>query len=174
VGIKRTTPECGKALEHLITLSEAVPAGAQEAVRECIDFLMKFIHPNPFDRDGWNPSEEFKWNADEALKLLDAGARIVLFKDGLGDITAISAGTDGSLDRAVRRWRAFMPPPPAPGATEEEQMDAIRRNVFEGPNRFSGGGRTVAQALHCLTEKVLFNRLPDGRGGYREPPPEKK
>lgn len=106
--------------------------------------------------------EPFRWNADEALKLLDNGWAIVLIKDGLGDVTALAV-EPGKLDRGVRRWRDF--------STHPETVEDMRREAFAGPNKYSGGGRTVAAALHCLTEKAVFHRLPDGKGGFYLPPP---
>lgn len=115
----------------------------------------------------------FSWNAEEALKLLNRGYRIVLTQDGLGDITAIAIAKDVSLNAGMKAWREFDGMPLIESATEEEQLADMRRSIFLGPNKFSGGGRSVAQALHCLTEKSVFNRLPDGQGGYYTPPPAK-
>jgi hypothetical protein len=105
---------------------------------------------------------EFAWNAEEALKLLNRGYRIVLTQDGLGDITAVAVPKGESLNAGLKAWRDYNP--------ECETTEDIQRSVFEGPNKFSGGGRGVAQALHCLTEKAVFNRLPDGEGGFFTPP----
>lgn len=100
---------------------------------------------------------EFRWNAEEALKLLDRGYRIVLTKDGLGDITALAIPKGTGLSAGLRAWREYE----YPGA--DVTPDDL---VFGGPNKFSGCGKSVAQALHCLTEKAVFDRLPDGKGGF--------
>lgn len=111
----------------------------------------------------------FTWNAEEALKLLDRGYRIVLTKDGLGGITALAIPKGTSLNKGLRDWKEFEAPEPVgrPWMIEDAQ-----REIFAGPNKFSGGGHSVAAALHSLTEKAVFNRLPDGKGGFFTPPPE--
>lgn len=105
----------------------------------------------------------FTWNADEVLKLIDRGYRVVMFKDGLGDVTALAIPPGVKLDAGVKRWRDY-------DGEGGDTIEGIQRDVFSGPNKFSGGGRTASQALHCLAEKAVFGRLPDGRGGYFEPP----
>lgn len=118
---------------------------------------------------------KFVWNAEEALKLLDRNYQIVLIKDGLGDITALAIPKGTGLSSGVQAWRDHSSEEIASlplGASEEAQKRAIRRSIFEGPDKYSGGGRSVAQALHCLTEKAVFDRLPDGKGGYFEKPPK--
>lgn len=99
---------------------------------------------------------EFQWNPEEALKLLDRGYRIILTKDGLGAITAIAVKKGASLNRGLRDW--------------SDQDYNGPGSFFRGPNKFSGCGHSVAEALHCLTEKAVFNRLPDGKGGFLLPP----
>lgn len=89
-------------------------------------------------------------NADEAMKLLDNGYRIVIFKDGAGSYTAIAVPNGTGLQHAVRVWKEYDSPADMPPA----------ETVFDGPNRFAGCGLTVSEALHALTEKVLFKRLP--------------
>lgn len=109
-------------------------------------------------------ASDFHWNAEECLKILDRGFRIVLMQDGLGSITALAIPKTKSLGGGLREWRENE----LSGKTTED----IQRFVFEGPERFSGCGFTVAEALHSLTEKVVFCRLPDGKGGYYTPPPK--
>jgi hypothetical protein len=106
--------------------------------------------------------EPFVWNAEEALKVLNRGCRIILTQDGLGDITALALPKWKSLDEGLREWADFLP--------YSETIEDMQREVFAGPNKFSGCGKTVAQALHCLVEKAIFNRLPDGKGGFYTPP----
>ena len=116
---------------------------------------------------------EFQWNAEEALKLLNRGYRVVLMQDGLGDITALAIPKGTDLEDGVEAWRECDGLPEVPSETEEEQLADIQRSVFAGPNKFAGGGGSVAMALHCLTEKAVFHRLPDGKGGFYTPPPPK-
>lgn len=104
---------------------------------------------------------EFKWNAEEALKLLDRGYRIILTKDGLGAITALAISKDTGLSKGLREWRDYKYEPNADF-------------VFDGPNKFSGCGHSVSEALHCLAEKSIFHRLPDGKGGFYPPRSEEK
>lgn len=111
----------------------------------------------------------FQWNAEEALKLLDRGYRIVLTKDGLGSITALAIPKGKSLSQGLREWREFEPLPPV---GREWTIEDAQREVFDGPNKFSGCGHSVSAALHCLTEKAVFHRLPDGKGGFHVPPKE--
>jgi hypothetical protein len=112
---------------------------------------------------------EFRWNAEEALKLLDRGYRVVLTKDGLGGITALAVPKGTGLSRGLREWREFEPAEPV---GREWTIEDAQREVFEGPNKYSGCGHSVAQALHCLAEKAVFHRLPDGKGGFHTPPQE--
>lgn len=111
------------------------------------------------------------WRADEALKLLGNGYRIVLFQDGLGDVTAVAAPAGRDLDGAVLAWRRHGPPEIT---GREWTVEDARRDVFDGPHKYAGAGNgphAVSKALHCLTEKAIFHRLPDGDGGFFTPPP---
>lgn len=96
-------------------------------------------------------------NAEESAKLLDNGWKILIFKDGLGTYSALAVEEHRSADKALKAWCHYEPPE---GATPEEM-------VFSGPHRLCGCGFTVAEALHSLTEKVLFRRLPveEEKGG---------
>lgn len=88
--------------------------------------------------------------ADESMKLLDNGYRVVLFKDGTGSYTAVAVAKGDGLQAAVRRWQ-----------NHDEPVDLPPEKwPFDGPNKFAGCGFTPSEALHALTEKVLFNRLP--------------
>lgn len=89
-------------------------------------------------------------NADESMKLLDNGYRVVLFKDGAGSYTAIAVAKGYGLQAAVRHWQEYDSPDDMPPAD----------TVFDGPNKYAGCGFTPSAALHALAEKVLFNRLP--------------
>ncbi len=109
--------------------------------------------------------EVFRYNAEESLKLLNRGFRIVLTQDGLGHITALAIPRETGLEAGVKAWIEF-----DPDLGMKETIEDMQRKVFEGPNKFSGCGHTVAEALHVLTEKAVFNRLPDGSGGYYSPP----
>lgn len=91
-----------------------------------------------------------RYNAEEANKLLDRGFSILLFKDGLGEISALAVARGERIAAALRRWVNYDPSPDMPTADV----------VFDGPNRMCGGGLTVAQSLHSVTEKVVFGRLP--------------
>lgn len=100
------------------------------------------------------------FNAEEAQKLLCNGFRIVLFQDGIGEITAVAVPQGTGLNAAIKEWREHDVPLPPEGATEEDRQEFGRALVFDGPNRFAAGGQTVAAALHALAEKVIFGRLP--------------
>ena len=112
---------------------------------------------------------DFRWNAEEALKLLDRGYRVVLIKDGLGGITALSVPAADRLDDGLEAWREFEAEPPL---GRRWTIEDAQREVFAGPNKYAGCGHSVAQALHCMAEKAVFHRLPDGKGGHHTPPPE--
>jgi hypothetical protein len=114
---------------------------------------------------------EFRWNAEEALKLLNRGYRIILTQDGLGDITAVAVAKGKSLDKGLRAWRDQEPPEPK---GDVWTIEDAQREVYHGMNKFSGGGSSIAQALHCLTEKAVFNRLPDGKGRFYKHPDDKE
>jgi hypothetical protein len=98
----------------------------------------------------------FTVNAEEALKLLDNGWRILLFKDGLGLVSALAVRKGLSPSQALREWRNCGCPQPEPG---EGHQDYRYRTSLAGPHRYECGATSVAYALHGLTEKVLFNRI---------------
>ena len=81
----------------------------------------------------------------EANKLLDNGWAVLLFRDGLGSYTAIAHRDGTSADAARQAW------------ADDDHEDC----VFGGMNKYSGCGFNIAGALQSLTEKVLFNRLPE-------------
>lgn len=85
---------------------------------------------------------------NDVMKLLDNGWKVLLFRDGLGQVSALAVREKDSVDKAVSRWADF----------ESELSPA--ESVFDGPNRYCGCGTTVAAALTAVTEKVLFRRLP--------------
>jgi hypothetical protein len=125
-------------------------------------------------------SEQFRYNADEELKLLDRGYRIVLVKDGLGDVTALAVPDGVSVDAAIEAWQEHDGYEDELDAFEsqrgrvpddEEKRVLMQRSVFNGPDGLTGGGLSPSAALHCLAEKVTFRRLPKGDGGHFECPP---
>lgn len=124
------------------------------------------------------PAPEFRWNAEEAHRLLDRGYRIILTKDGLGDVTALAVPKGESLNGALRDWRnhdGYEAERLACGLPEDVSDAVVRvlmqRSIFNGPDGRTGGGRSVAQALHSLVEKMIFKRLPHGDGTASECPP---
>lgn len=82
-------------------------------------------------------------NCENARKLLDNGWQILLFRDGLGQYTALACREDESVDDSVGYWA---------------NHEAV--HPFEGPNRFAGCAFSVNEAIEAVTEKVLFKRLP--------------
>ena len=93
----------------------------------------------------------------DAVKLLDNGWQILLFRDGLGQYSALAVRDGASVDEAIARWADHEPDERAEGEAAEQWSD---RHVFGGPNRYCGCGVTIADALAAVTEKVLFRRLP--------------
>lgn len=91
--------------------------------------------------------------AEEARRLLDNGYQVLLFKDGLGQYSALAVPEDASVDAALDAWAEYE----SAGTTLEE----IAASVFEGPNRYCGCGHSVGAALHAAAEKVFLRRLPD-------------
>lgn len=87
-------------------------------------------------------------NAEEARRLLDNGYRVILFRDGLGQYSALAVPLSESLSAAFKKWTNYEPPTVTPD-------DA----VFGGPNRMCGCGRSVAEALHNTAEKVFLRQL---------------
>lgn len=70
-----------------------------------------------------------KPNADESMKLMDAGYRVLLFKNDLGSYTAIAIKPSQDFDEASENDRQI---------TDEF---------------------TPSKALHRLTEKLVFGRI---------------
>lgn len=88
--------------------------------------------------------------ADEVLKLLDNGWRVLLYKNQLGSISALAVPKGKSVNAAYRELLRYESPDDTP----------IEQLGFDGPNRYVTDGFAVAEVLHNLTEKVLFGRLP--------------
>lgn len=82
-------------------------------------------------------------SGENARRLLDNGWQVVLFKDGLGQYTALACRDDESIDEAIEEW-----------ANHEAN------HPMDGPNRYAGCHFSINQALEAVTEKVLFARLP--------------
>ncbi len=98
---------------------------------------------------------------EDARKLLDNGWQILIFRDGLGQYTALAAKEDESVDAALDAWEEADDPP-----DDGELIEScIEHAVMGGANRYAGCGLSVAHALHALTEKVLFRRVPKLEGG---------
>lgn len=87
---------------------------------------------------------------EEVRKLLDNGWRVVLFRDGLGQYSALAVRCGRHLDAAMEEWEEYEPG----GGTPSTEWP------FDGPNRYCGCGLSVAGALKAVTEKVLLRRLP--------------
>lgn len=87
----------------------------------------------------------------EGERLLDNGYRVVLFRDGLGQYSALAVREGRSLDEAVREWREYETP--AAGGVAGAA-------IYDGPNRNCGCGPTVDAALHATAEKVFLRQLP--------------
>lgn len=96
---------------------------------------------------------------EEARKLLDNGWNVVMFRDGLGQYSAMAVQKGKSIDQAITEWTEYDDDPCDP-----DDM------VFGGPNRYCGCGFSVENALKALTEKVLFRRLPDAANAAGETP----
>lgn len=126
------------------------------------------------DEPNANGTTGFVWGAEKAQELFGAGYSIVLFRDGLGSVTAIAVDENESLDETVEEWRENDSieglPEGGLGMPDGEFDKAVQRSIFQGVEKQSGCGLSVAAALHCLTEKLLRTRLPDGKGGYFTPP----
>jgi hypothetical protein len=88
---------------------------------------------------------------EEVKKLLDNGWQVLIFRDGLGQYSALAVRDDRSVDQALGAW-----------ADHDPLADGVpvAESVFDGPNRYCGCGITVEMALRAVTEKVLFSRLP--------------
>ncbi len=94
---------------------------------------------------------------NEAMKLLDNGWRIVLYRGGLGEYVALAVSkSTASIDDALRSYMDYEPE--IDGLSSQEAADAL---VFSGENRLGGGGLTPEEAVRSCVEKVLFRRLPD-------------
>lgn len=117
---------------------------------------------------------QFVWDAEKAQELFDAGYSVVLFRDGLGSVTAIAVEENESVDETVEEWRENSSidglPEGGLGMPDDEFDKAVQRSIFAGIEKQSGCGASVAAAVHCLTEKLLRTRLPDGKGGFFTPP----
>lgn len=94
-------------------------------------------------------SPAFAWNAEEALKLLNRGYRIVLTQDGLGDITALAIPKDVTLDYGLEAWRDFGPPC--------ETLEDMQRSVLRGSEQVQRG-RKHRRASPPLSDRE--SRLP--------------
>lgn len=95
--------------------------------------------------------------AEEARRLLDNGWVVLLFRDGLGQYSALAVREDASVDDALGHWEDYDP-------TDSDPVPTPAESVMAGPNRYCGCGLSVATALHAVTEKVLLRRLPtDGK-----------
>ena len=92
--------------------------------------------------------------AEEARRLLDNEYRIILFRDGLGQYSALAVPKDKGLSRALREWREHEP---------DYETVPIQETIFDGPNRYCGCGLTIEDALHAVAEKVLLRQLPGHR-----------
>lgn len=99
-----------------------------------------------------------KANPEHAMRLLKEGYRVVIFIDGIGDVAAIAVPAKGRIDLAIREWQEF------DGLPEHATQHDMQANVFAGPNRTCGGGKTVAMALTAVTTKTLDGLLPSGHG----------
>jgi hypothetical protein len=88
--------------------------------------------------------------AEEVRKLLDNGWQVLLFRDGLGQCSALAVREGADVSAALEAWRDH-----EPGAGVSP-----RESIFDGPHRYCGCGVTAADALAAVTEKVLFRRLP--------------
>lgn len=91
------------------------------------------------------------WQPEEARRLLDNGWQVLLFRDGLGQYSALAVRDDASVDDAVAGWSDH--------ETDYEAV-SIPESVYDGPNRYCGCGLSVSEALHSVAEKVIFRRLP--------------
>jgi hypothetical protein len=100
---------------------------------------------------------EVEGRQEEARKLLDSGWNVVLWKDGLGQYSALAYRAGESADKAVKAWREYFG-----DSTDPDDM------VFGGPHRYCGCGLSVADALEAVTEKVLFRRLPGEKGEVQD------
>lgn len=92
------------------------------------------------------------WESDveDARKLLDNGWNVLLFRDGLGQYSALAyRPNQTSASQALRDWR------------DHDPKCSPKESVFDGPHRNCGCGFSIEDALRAVTEKVLFGRLPE-------------
>lgn len=80
---------------------------------------------------------------ENAMKLLDNGWAILLFRDGLKQYSALAIKPGASVDDELENWK------------EED-----RPHPFVGMNKYCSCGFTVEESINAVVEKVLFDRLP--------------
>lgn len=93
---------------------------------------------------------------EEVRKLLDNGWQVLVFRNGLGDYSALAVRAEASIDEALATYQE--PDELIEGESIKVLCDRL---VFGGTNRYCGQGKSVAEALRAVTEKVLFRRLPE-------------
>jgi hypothetical protein len=85
-------------------------------------------------------------------QLIDNGWHLRLFRNGMGEYSAMAFRFDESADKAWQHWQDH--------ELDDEDYETPETIPFAGPERFVGHGFTVEDAVAAVTEKVLHNRLP--------------